>query len=46
MIGGGILCLKWLEMMEKYMGNKFILVELRNQNWTGCLSISLLRFEP
>jgi hypothetical protein len=31
---------------EKMHGNKFILVELRNQNWTGCLSISLLRFEP
>jgi hypothetical protein len=27
------------------MGNEFILVELRNQNWTGCLSISLPRFE-
>jgi len=30
----------------KMHGNEFILVELRNQNWTGCLSISLLRFEP
>jgi len=29
---------------KKYMGNEFILVELRNKNWTGCLSTSLLRF--
>jgi hypothetical protein len=30
----------------KCMGNGFILVELKNQNWIGCLSISLLRFGP
>jgi hypothetical protein len=36
-----------MEMMEKKcMGNEFIFVEFKNQNWTGYLSISLLRFEP
>ena len=31
---------------KKCMGNEFILVKLRNQNWTCCLSTSLLRFRP
>jgi len=40
MIGG------WNDGKKKYMGSQFILVELRNQNCTGCLSTSLLRFGP